>query len=146
MRLQNNARASAVTPRKLTGVMEAELCRSAARTRDVVESYRQYNLTVGRWRSRLLTSSASIARIAVHSPEMAGVPLADLAVALRAVARNGLRPERARLDRLSKDLESLVSIRVPGHPRPEDDGFQDRLVFWTVGAVQNTKRSSVLNR
>jgi hypothetical protein len=96
--------------------MEAELRRSAARARDVVESYRQYDLTVGRWRSRLLTSSASIARIAAQNPEVAGVPLGGLAVALRDVARNGLRPERARLDRLGKDLEALVKISVPGHP------------------------------
>jgi|HubBroStandDraft_2_1064218.scaffolds.fasta_scaffold1752935_1 hypothetical protein len=106
-------------------MMEAELCRSAARARDVVESYRQYGLTVTRWQNRLLASSASIARIAAglpdaERPDPAGLPLADLALALRDVARNGLRPERARLGRLSKDLESLVRMRVPGHPRPED--------------------------
>jgi sigma54-dependent transcription regulator len=112
-------------------VTEAELVRSAARARDVVESYRQYDLTVSRWQTRLLTSSASIARIAAVAadgrpeaagvrPEVAGVRLAELAEALRDVARNGLRPERARLDQLSKDLESLVRERVPGYPRPED--------------------------
>ena len=107
--------------------MEAELVRSAARARDVVESYRQYDLTVSRWQTRLLTSSASIARIAdgradsaAGRADCAGVRLADLAEALRDVARNGLRPERARLERLSKDLESLVRERVPGYPRPED--------------------------
>jgi hypothetical protein len=107
--------------------MEAELVRSAARARDVVESYRQYGLTVSRWQTRLLASSASIARIAAERPdpvagrpEAGGVRLAQLAEALRDVARNGLRPERARLDRLGKELESLVSIRVPGYPRPED--------------------------
>lgn len=92
----------------------------------MVESYRQYDLTVDRWRSRLRTSSASITRIATSCPSVAdvplvvaGVPLADLAVALEAVARNGLRPERARLDRLSKDLEALVKLPVPGYPRPD---------------------------
>jgi hypothetical protein len=136
--------------------MEAELVRSASRARDVVESYRQYGLTVTRWQSRLLASSVSIARIAASFPngagdvagmqqgdvagmqqgdvtgvqqadvtgvqqaDVAGVRLADLAVALRDVARNGLRPERARLDQLSKDLESLARLRVPGYPRPED--------------------------
>jgi hypothetical protein len=118
-------------------VTEAELVRSAARARDVVESYRQYDLTVSRWQTRLLTSSASIARIAAERPELAdgrpeladgrpdaaGVRLADLAEALRDVARNGLRPERARLDQLSKDLESLVRERVPGYPRPEDPPY-----------------------
>jgi hypothetical protein len=34
-----------------------------------------------------------------------------------------LRPERARLDQLSKDLESLVRERVPGYPRPEDPPY-----------------------
>jgi hypothetical protein len=99
-------------------VLEAELVRSAAKARDVVESYRQYDLTVDRWRSRLLTSAASITRIAASCPCVAEVPLADLAVALEVVARNGLRTERARLDRLSKDLEALVKLPVPGYPRP----------------------------
>jgi hypothetical protein len=104
-------------------VTEAELVRSAARARDVVESYRQYDLTVSRWQTRLLTSSASIARIAAERAELADGRLADLAEALRDVARNGLRPERARLDQLSKDLESLVRERVPGYPRPEDPPY-----------------------
>jgi hypothetical protein len=100
--------------------MEAELCRSAARARDVVESYRQYGLIVSRWQNRLLSSSASIARIAAERPMVAGVPLANLAAALLDVARNGLRLERARLDRIGHDLEALVTVHTPGRPRPED--------------------------
>jgi hypothetical protein len=94
-------------------VLELELVRSAAKARDVVESYRQYDLTVDRWQRRLLTAAASLARIAGAWPVVAGVRLADLASALEAVARNGLRPERARLDRLSKDLEALARVPVP---------------------------------
>jgi hypothetical protein len=90
-----------------------ELVRSAAKARDVVESYRQYDLTVGRWRTRLLTAAASITRIAAEQRTAGGVRLDELAGALEAVARNGLRPERARLDRLSKDLEALVRVPVP---------------------------------
>jgi hypothetical protein len=100
--------------------MEAELFRSATKARDVVESYRQYDLAVSQWRNRLLTASAAIARSAADQPAVAGVPLADLAQGLRDVARDGLGLSGPRLDRVSNDLQTLVTARIPGYPRPED--------------------------
>jgi hypothetical protein len=102
--------------------VEQDLVRSAMTARDVIESYRQSQITVSGWNLALEEAAQSFARISAHRP-VAGetVPLAQLAQALSVTAKAGLQADLEALERLSRQLRKIVTdTRIPGIPRRED--------------------------
>jgi len=93
--------------------------------RDVIESYRQSHITVSGWILLLEEAAQSFTRISAQRPVVGGaVPLAQLAQALSVTAEEGLLADHEMLDRLSRDLRSIVTnTRIPGIPRPEDEDW-----------------------
>lgn len=104
---------------------EQDLVRSAMMARDVIESYRQSDVTVSGWNLTLEEAAQSFARISARRP-VAGeaVPLARLAQTLSSTARAGLQADRETLDRLSRELRAIViRTRIPGIPQREDEDW-----------------------
>jgi hypothetical protein len=104
---------------------EQDLVRSAMMARDVIESYRQSDVTVSGWSLTLEEAAQSFARISAHRPVAdEAVPLAQLAQTLSSTARAGLQADRETLDRLSQELRTIViRTRIPGIPLPEDEDW-----------------------
>ena len=105
--------------------VEQDLVRSAAMARDVIESYRLSHITISGWSTSLQEAAESFMRISARRPVVAQtVMLAQLAQTLSVTADAQLQVEPETLDRLSRDLRSIVAnIRVPGIPRPEDEDW-----------------------
>src|SRR6266851_6989348 len=118
--LQTSRLISGVTGQVMS--VEQDLVRSAVIARDVIESYRQSHVAVSGWSLLLEEAAQSFTRLSTERP-VAGeaVPLAQLAHVLSGTAKAGLGVDQETLDRLSRDLRSIVtSARIPGIPRPED--------------------------
>lgn len=104
---------------------EQDLVRSAVMARDVIESYRQSQITISGWSALLEEAAQSFARYS-EQPYLSGgvVPLARLAQTLSATVRAGLRVDHETLDWLSYELRTIVtSTRIPGIPKPEDEDW-----------------------
>src|SRR6266849_2327751 len=104
---------------------EQDLVRSAVIARDVIESYRQSHIKVSGWNSLLEEAAQSLSRISAHRPVAGGaVPLAPLAQTLSITARARLQVDHETLDRLSRELRTIViNTRIPGIPRSEDEDW-----------------------
>jgi hypothetical protein len=101
---------------------EHDLVSSAAAAREIVESFRQWQIVVPNWEETLhdvvevLGSLPSGGALRVG---VAGLP-GDLAQLLR----TGLPSDPSTLDELSTALREVVTtVRVPGVPRPEDPAW-----------------------
>ncbi len=99
--------------------IEHDLVASAAAAREVVESFRQWQIVVPDWEGTLqdvvevLGSLPSGGALQVGVDELRG----DLALLLQ----TGLPSDPRELDDLSTALREVVTkVRVPGVPRPED--------------------------
>jgi hypothetical protein len=106
--------------------VEQDLVRSASMARDVIESYRQWNVTVGGWRETLHEAADSFIFLAnQHPPVSRGVDLAHLARILQSIVRSQLQLiDQQSLDDVSAELRAIVSTtRIPGVPRPEDQDW-----------------------
>jgi hypothetical protein len=99
--------------------------RSASRARDVIESYRQFHIIISGWSTTLQEAVESFARISDERPVVGqSVALTQLAQALSAAASSRLQIDEETLDRLSKDLRSIVTeVLIPGVPRREDQDW-----------------------
>lgn len=104
--------------------IEHDLVACAAAARDVVESFRQWQIRVSGWERTL----EEVVEVLGDLPDVPGVVLqvevdelrADLAQLLQA----GLPSDSRGLDDLSTTLREVVTkVRVPGVPRPEDPAW-----------------------
>jgi hypothetical protein len=105
--------------------VEQDLVHSAAEARDVIETYRHSGIEISGWNDLLQEAAESFARLSGQRP-VAGesVDLIKLARTLSAAASARLQLDQETLDRLSRDLHSIVATtRVPGIPRPEDEDW-----------------------
>jgi hypothetical protein len=105
--------------------VEQDVFRSAAMARDVIESYRQSHIAITGWSALLQESADTFTRLSAKLP-VAGdsVDLGQLALLLSATVRAQLQLDAETLDRLSRDLQSIVATtRIPGVPRREDDDW-----------------------
>lgn len=99
--------------------IEHDLVASAAAARDVVESYRQWQIVVSDWEKTL---QEAVERLGALPADPAfAVEIDELRVDLAGLLRTGLPHDHRGLDELSAALREIVTtVRVPGVPRPED--------------------------
>jgi hypothetical protein len=100
----------------------AELAGPLADVRDVVESFRAWQVTVPGWDASLDRAVAVIAGIAVQADP--GGMFQGLVLDLRLLQERGLDDQPQVVNRVA-DLVAgaLVQARVPGIPRPSDEDW-----------------------
>jgi hypothetical protein len=83
------------------------------------------HITVSGWSVQLEEAAQSFVRLSTQQP-VAGdaVALAQLGRALSTTAKTGLEVDQETLDRLSRELRSILSgARISGIPLPDDEDW-----------------------
>ncbi|MGQ0774310.1 MAG: hypothetical protein ACT4NY_07835 [Pseudonocardiales bacterium] len=102
--------------------IEHDLVASAAAARDVVESYRQWQIVVPGWETTLREVVEALA--ALPTAPVSPTEIDELRADLARLLRTGLPCDPRGLDGLSAALREIVAtVRVPGVPRPEDPAW-----------------------
>jgi hypothetical protein len=102
--------------------VENDLVASAAVARDVVESYRQWQIVVPGWETTLQEVVEALG--ALPTAPVLPVEIDELRTDLARLLRTGLPGDPRGLDELSAALREIVTtVRVPGVPRPEDPAW-----------------------
>ena len=102
--------------------IEHNLVASAAAARDVVESYRQWQIVVPGWETTLQEVVEALG--ALSTAPVLPVEIDELRADLARLLRTGLPSDPRGLDELSTALREIVTaVRVPGVPRPEDPAW-----------------------
>lgn len=101
---------------------EHDLVASAAAAREIVESFRQWQIVVPDWEGTLLDVVEILGSLPSGGDR--GVGVAELRGNLAQLLRTGLPNDPSGLDELSITLREIVTtVRVPGVPRPEDPAW-----------------------
>jgi hypothetical protein len=97
---------------------EHDLVASAAAAREIVESFRQWQIVVPDWEETI----QDVVEVLDSLPARVGV--AELRGDLSQLLHTGLPNDPSGLDELSTALREVVTtVRVPGVPRPEDPAW-----------------------
>jgi hypothetical protein len=98
----------------------ADIADPLVSVRDVVETFRNYGLTVAGWDEVLETAVRALDNS--HMTSWAEVQIPELSTNLRLLLAHGLGNEPHAVDRVSGWVLRLLSnTMVPGIPKPEED-------------------------
>lgn len=104
--------------------IEHDLVAGAAAARDVVESFRQWQIVVPGWERTLEEVIEALGNLPDGPRVALQVEVDELRADLAQLLQAGLPNDPRGLDDLSSALREVVTkVRVPGVPRPEDPAW-----------------------